>query len=552
MIFGRILSLAFLAAGVAAAQPAADTPPTTLSQQNRPGIAAGSVLDLSLEDMILMLLQNDPGIEASRLDLQTADYNVIAAQGVYDPVFAWDTHYDKRATPVSSPFGGAANGRLDETALSASPTVSGLTPWGATWSVGSVGQKQTSTNAFVPLNPQYVAGMTFTFTAPLVRGREIDFARRGVRVASRNRDISGEGFRQRVINQVAAAVKTYFDLVAAQENLEIQRRAYEQAQRSLESNQRLAAQGLLANGDVVSARARMASYETAWDSAQDQLAAVENALKAMLLPSKGSPLWRAWLRPTSTVDAGEQRLRDAGVPVDEAIETALRLRPEMAQIRSLTQISEINAQYFANQAKPQVDLYGSYAAQGLAGTVADRGSALSFFGPTTVPPGLVGGLGGGYLSILRANYPSFEAGVKISIPIRNRTAQANLGLAEVDLRRVRNQTNQTEQAIVAEVRNAAQALASARNRLAAASAGRDAAQLDYEGEQRKLQVGLTSVFEMFVKQSDLVVAQGRELQARTDLRKAVVEMERSMGRTLEVYHVDVDKAAAPSQSRTVR
>jgi HAE1 family hydrophobic/amphiphilic exporter-1 len=178
-------------------------------------------------------------------------------------------------------------------------------------------------------------------------------------------------------------------------------------------------------------------------------------------------------------------------------------------------------------------------------------AALSGF-PASVPPGLLGGLGTGIHSVLNANFPTFEGGVRLTIPIRNRTAEANLGLAEVDARRIRNQTNQLERSIVAEVRNAAQLLYSAQARLAAARLSRDSAQLEYESQQRKLQVGLTSVFQLLTEQTNLVEAQGRELQARNDLRKSVIEVERATGRTLDVYRIDVDKVSVSATSRPPR
>jgi outer membrane protein len=531
---------------------AAQTPsaPATLSAQDRAGITPGSVYDLTLEELVVMVLQNSPDIEASRLDVLAADFNLTGAQGVYDPSFSWDTRYQKKATPVSSVLGGASDGRLNETNLSATPGFGGLTPWGGNWSVSTYAQKQTSSSLFVPLNPQYVTGAIFKFTEPLWRDREIDSARRGIRVASRNREVSWDQFRAKVIQVIAQAAKSYFDLVSAQENLDIQRSAYDQAQRSLEGNQRMAAQGLLAATDIISARTQVSTYETAWYRAQDQMAAVENSIKAIMLPSRSAPLWNAWLRPVSTITTSDQRFSNASIPVDQAIDQALQLRPEIAQMKSLRQIADINTQYFTNQTRPQVDLYSSYTGQGLAGVLAPRAQlgALAGF-PASVPPNLLGGLQNGIESVLNANYPTFEAGMRITIPIRNRTAEANLGLAEVDARRVRNQTDQLERAIVAEVRNAAHALRSAQARLAAAGVGRESAQLEYDGEQRKLQVGLTSVFEIFQEQVKLVEAQGRELQARTDLRKAVIEMERAMGKTLDIYHVDVDKAAPRSAAK---
>jgi HAE1 family hydrophobic/amphiphilic exporter-1 len=154
--------------------------------------------------------------------------------------------------------------------------------------------------------------------------------------------------------------------------------------------------------------------------------------------------------------------------------------------------------------------------------------------------------------VLNANYPTFEGGLRLTVPIRNRTAEANLGLAEVDARRIRNQTNQLERSILAEVRNAAQSLHSAQARLAAARVSRDSAQLEYESQQRKLQVGLTSVFQLLTEQTNLVEAQGRELQARNDLRKSVIEMERATGRSLDAYNVNVDKVSVSPTARPPR
>jgi HAE1 family hydrophobic/amphiphilic exporter-1 len=419
--------------------------------------------------------------------------------------------------------------------------------------MGTYGQKQTSSSLFVPLNPQYLSGLTFRFNQPLLRDREIDAPRRGIRIASRNKDISVDQFRAKAIQIVAQTAKTYFDLLAAQENLEIQRNAYDQAQRNLETNQRMAAQGLLATSDVISARAQVAGYQTAWHRAQDQLAAVENALKAALLTSRADPLWRAWFRPISRIEAEPSRLQMVLRPVDEAVEDAMRLRPELAQVKTMAEIGDINTQYFRSQTRPQLDLYSSYLAQGLAGSLAPRAqlAALSGF-PASVPPGLLGGLSTGISSVLNANFPTFEGGVRLTIPIRNRTAEANLGVAEVDVRRIRNQTNQLERSIVAEVRNAAQLVYSAQARLAAARLSRDSAQLEYESQQRKLQVGLTSVFQLLTEQTNLVEAQGRELQARNDLRKSVIEMERVTGRTLDVYRIDVDKVSVSSTARPPR
>jgi outer membrane protein TolC len=209
-------------------------------------------------------------------------------------------------------------------------------------------------------------------------------------------------------------------------------------------------------------------------------------------------------------------------------------------------MNRINGRYYADQHRPQVNAYASYTTSGLAGALANR-PPNALFGdiPLAVPPQLVGGLTDALMSSFNQRYPTFRVGVKVSIPLRNTVAAANLGLNAVDARRIQNQKDQLEQAVATEVRNAAQALQSSKARLRTAQHAREFAQIEFESEKRRLQVGITSVFELFSKQTNMVAAQGREVQARTDLRKAVIELERAMGRTFDVYNIDIQKQSAP-------
>jgi HAE1 family hydrophobic/amphiphilic exporter-1 len=137
------------------------------------------------------------------------------------------------------------------------------------------------------------------------------------------------------------------------------------------------------------------------------------------------------------------------------------------------------------------------------------------------------------------NFPAARAGVRFSFPVGNRTAEANLGRALAEGRRIKNQREQAEQLIEADVRNAMQAVRSAEARLVAAASARSSSDQQYESERRRFDAGLSTVFLVLQRQTELVAARGRELLAQTQLNKAIADYQRATGTTLEVNKVTV-------------
>ncbi len=152
---------------------------------------------------------------------------------------------------------------------------------------------------------------------------------------------------------------------------------------------------------------------------------------------------------------------------------------------------------------------------------------------------LVGGYGRSLTNLLSQNNPTVRVGVRVSLPFRNRTARANLARSLAEERRIENSRAQAEQLIESEVRNALQALRSNEARLQAAAAAREAADQQYTSERRKFQAGASTVYMVLQRQTDLVTARGRELQAQTDLNKSIADFRRATGDTLRARNVVV-------------
>jgi HAE1 family hydrophobic/amphiphilic exporter-1 len=253
------------------------------------------------------------------------------------------------------------------------------------------------------------------------------------------------------------------------------------------------------------------------------------------------------------------------VPLETAVNAALKSRPELAQLQTNSEINQIDTRYFRDQTKPQVDLVGTYTLVGLAGslTPAGTGSGTSSntqlrarvnelstlaglpvldtttTGTSTVTPNLVGGYAKSLSNLIGQDYPTYRVGVRVELPLRNRTAQANLGRSLAQGSFIQNQRAQAEQLIEADVRNATQTLRSAEARLAAAASTRSSTEQQYESEQRQFRAGTTTVFLVLQRQNEVLAARGRELQAQTDLNKAIAEFQRATGNTLEANNVAV-------------
>jgi HAE1 family hydrophobic/amphiphilic exporter-1 len=159
--------------------------------------------------------------------------------------------------------------------------------------------------------------------------------------------------------------------------------------------------------------------------------------------------------------------------------------------------------------------------------------------PQTFSPDLLGGLGQSFQNLLANRYGTFRIGVQVNLPLRNRTAEAELGKSLVEGERIVTQREQLEQTIQVDVRNALQSLRSAESRLRAAIATRQANEQQFASEQRKLDAGQSTTFLVLERQTALTEARAMELKAQTDLNKAIADLQRATGNSLQVNSIVV-------------
>jgi HAE1 family hydrophobic/amphiphilic exporter-1 len=217
-------------------------------------------------------------------------------------------------------------------------------------------------------------------------------------------------------------------------------------------------------------------------------------------------------------------------------------RPELAENQISASINDTTVRFAQNQMQPQLDIVANYTTSGLAGAaVAQTPIAIPGVGSlsSTLTPQLVGGYGQSLSNLINQRFPTFELGLQFGIPIRNRTAQANLGSALVQRRQIKLQREQIEEIIEADVRNALQSVESANARLNSAASGRRFAEELYASEQRKFKAGTTTVFLLFQRENAMIAARTQFVRAQADLSIAISQYQAALGATLKTRNITV-------------
>ena len=534
-------------------------PQKPMPDLNRVGVDMNRQRPLALREALSMALANNKDIEVARENVRIAEFDLRGAHGVYDPRLNFSSFYERIENPIASFLSGGQNGSTIQSDYVGSVRLEGQSPaLGGNYRLDFSSTRLTTNNQFVALNPQYPTSMSFTYSQPLWRGLKIDNNRRQIAIARKNLSLTDAQFRQRAIDTITNVQRAYWDLVFALRSLQVQRDAVTVAQTQLTHNKRLVQEGQLAPIDIVAAEAQISTYEQGVFSALEEVSRSENNLKNLIAENKSSPIWIESIVPSDPVD-----LQVPAISLPDALQTAMENRPELQQATVVKEINEIDQRFYKNQTKPAVDLVGTYGINGLAGAVSSEGvnpftasslqvrqrvdelSAIAGLGPLpvvlpqTLSPDLLGGYGQSLQNLLANRYSNFRVGIQIGLPLRNRTAEAQLGRSLVEGERIATQREQLEQAIQVDVRNALQSMRSAEARLRAAVATREANEQQFASEQRKLDAGQSTTFLVLERQTALTTARGLELKAQTDLNKAIADLQRATGNALSVNSIVV-------------
>ena len=536
----------------------------------RVGVQSAQPMPLSLNDAIRKALESNNSIEIARDDVRFQETQIRALYGFYDPVFTVSPTYTRNSTTGSAgtndfrananvthfikPGGGNYqfffNNTRTENAFAQAQVSSG--------SLGSGGSSAI-----------YSSSMGFTYTQPLYRNFKTDNTRRNIKIAKKRLNQTDADFRRQTIETIAQVQRTYWDLVFAlrdQQNRVANVNLARENLRQVEARIEAGAAAPLERAEVAT---ELANRESELLLATQQVSITENSLKQLVLREPTAAEWSQTYVPTDKPVFSTDPMN-----LDDAMKDAMENRFELSRLKLAKEINAIDIEYFRNQTKPQIDLNTTFSLDGLSrgGTSTDSILVPQFSGNDEIlrqrlnlllPPGsqipnpnveipgtpsyLAGGFNRSWSNMFRSDSPNYQVGVTISFPFRNRTAKANLAGARVTQERIDAETRSQEQIVIVEVRNAVQAVETARQRVLTARRARENAEIQLEGERRKYESGLSTTFLLFQRENALTNARNAEIRAETDYNKALADLQRATSTTFRINNIEVESPTTDNQ-----
>lgn len=537
----------------------------------RVGVDNTNVKTLSMNDVIRLALANNNDIEIAKDDVRINETTLRSLEGIFDPVFTVNPRLTDSTQDTTQVFSGANSSTIKQRSFQTNADWTKLLRNnGSSYSVFFNNSRDTSNSSLFTTSYRPTIGVNFT--QPLWRGRKIDNNRRQISVQKKRLAQSDADFRRRTIETITQVQRAYWDLVFALrdqqnklENLNLTRENLRQVEARIDA-------GAAAPLNRAEVQTELANREVEVLVATQSVSVAENSLKALIYRDTNESEWSSSIVPTDRPDPSI-----VTVSLNDAMKDAIDNRPELNRLKLEREINAIDIRYFGDQTKPRIDFNGTFSLNGLAGTPrtpnqnpftqslipGDPNTNASAFllqqlnatrttlglpavtppnitvTPSVFPNKLIGGYGQALGNLFKFDTRFFEIGVTISLPFRNQTAKANLAGAKIQQERLDAQTRQQEQLITVEVRNAVQAVETAKLRLQASRIARENAEIQLAGEQKLFQVGRSTTFLLFQRENTLANARNGEIRAETDYNKALADLQKATSTTLRVNNVTI-------------
>lgn len=381
------------------------------------------------------------------------------------------------------------------------------------------------------LNPFINSDLSLNVTQPLLRGFGRHLNERYIRIGAAEEQISSLLFRQQLIEVVYGTVRLYTDLVALTEDVKVKEESLAFAQKLLSDTQAQVDEGVIAPLELSRARAQVSGTRQDLINSRGLLEEQEAILKNVITRRgiEDADIRNARIIPTETLPEPSR----AELPgLGQLLEAAFLARPDLAQAGLQTKITEISIEGSKSNLKPELDLVGTAQNNGLAGQPVIPGSN----------PVFSGGYGTVLDQIATRKNPTYAIGLNLTLPLRNRVAQADEIHDELQLRQVQIRERQLKNQVQVEVQDAVIAMRRAQASYEAAAETRALQEQSLAFEQTRYAEGVSTAF--FVVQYESYVAQARsaEVAAKSAYIKARAALERATGSILDTYGVKVEEA----------
>jgi len=494
--------------------PATPTQATPQPPAQLPSVAIpGSELQLTADEAVRMALENNLGIRAERLSPQVQALATAQTRANYTPVVFTNSTKNSNSNPPQNFLAG--NDFVTNAGFRSNLGVAQLLKWGGgNYQASLDGSRNTTSDPTDPFNPRLSSNFNFNFTQPLLRNFTIDSTRQQLLIGQKQQEIVDIQLQQQVTATSRTVRNAYFDLVGAIGQLEVARQTLELSRQSLKNNQRRVEVGTIPEIDIVEAQAEVSRNDESVILSEAQVKSFEDVLRTLIMNPKQPDFWTARITP-----AEQPVLTPRAMDLDGAIKNALDHRTDITQARREMDQTDITMKFAKNQRLPSINAIVNYGLAGVGGTRTIYDTSGGF-------PVAIGNAQRSFTDALHDvfgnQFKTWSLQFQFSYPLGQSVADA--GLAQTKIQREQQVTTleQLELQVTAQVREAARQVETSLKRVEATRQAREFSEKRYEAEQKRINVGLSSTFQLNQAQRDLSSAKLSEVNAIIAYNRALV------------------------------
>ncbi len=491
-------------------------------------VASGK-LELSLRSYIELVMANNTDVALQKLTVYTAKNAIERAFAPFDPAFVGSFNSNRSNTPSNDLLAGATV--VSNLSQRANFNYTQTMETGTQYQVGFLGSKTANNSAFTNFNPSIQSNLQVQITQPLLRNRGSYVNRIPILVARSRLRASEADVRDRITQLLSQAENAYWDVIDAREALGVRQKSLELADTFLKRSRRELELGAISPLEIFQPEQQFATAQVGVTLAEYRLKQREDALRKWIGADLHPAIRQLPIVLTETVLAATDSVL---IDTDEAIEKALRLRPEIESSRFNTDVADLQIQSATNRLRPDLTLSGNYTSQGRGGNFFQRtfagaaGVGSTATSITVIPGGLTDALN----QLFYFNFPVYGFSLNLRLPLRDRQASADLADAALAKKREMLSLRNLEQRIRLEVLNALSGVEQSRAGIRQAAVARDFAQKRLDAEQKRYELGVSQIFLVLQAQTDLTTAESELLTQSIAYRRNLISLLQVTGELL--------------------
>lgn len=456
-------------------------------------------LPLTLDEALARALESNLDLAIERVAPRRAATNILAARAAFDSRFTLNSRYAENSSPRAAEQV-AADGRPSVESRTFSSSVGVAQPTVLGTEVGVSVNTTNRMNTFNNFQDEYTSYAGINLRHPLLKDAGPTANRAQIRIATKGKEQSDATYLRRVDLILAEVHRAYYELIFALADLETKQQSFLLAERLQADNEARRALGTMTPLDVAQARSEAATRLAEVIQAQLVLAQTRNRLLRLITndfaAGRSQPIV-----PTDTLTTPDPTL-----PGEFDLRLGLENRKDYLALLKQAEADDLRILFTRNQLLPRLDLEGSYGFNGL-----DRTLHQSFN------------------RVADTRDPGWFVGLTVEIPWGNQAEKARHEDAKLRKEETLLRLKNTEQQILLEVDNAAQAVESTRRQYETNRIAREISQMAAQAEEEKLKAGISTSYTVLQLQRDAAAARTQELRSLTNYHVAVVNLRLAQG-----------------------